>query len=43
MFNGAGKFNDYEYYVQLEHNAKSVVHPVRKIALTLLRWIRERT
>ena len=33
--NGIGKFKNYEHHMKLKGNTKSVVHPVRKIALAL--------
>ena len=33
---GISTFNNYKYHIELEKNAKPVVHPVRKIALTLI-------
>ena len=34
-FNGTDKFKNYECHIKLEDNAKSAVHPFRKIALAL--------
>ena len=30
-----GKFKDYKYHISIKENAKSVVHPARKVAFTL--------
>ena len=34
-FNGIGKFKNYEYHITLVDNAKPVIHPARKVALSL--------
>ena len=35
-FAGIGTFKNYKYHIELDKNAKPVVHPVRKIALALI-------
>ena len=35
-FTGIGTFKNYKYHIELDKNAKPVVHPVRKIALALI-------
>ena len=35
-FTGVGTFKNYKYHIELDKNAKPVVHPVRKIALALI-------
>ena len=35
-FTGIGTFKNYKYHIELDKNAKWVVHPERKIALALI-------
>ena len=35
-FTGIDTFKNYKYHIELDKNAKPVVHPVKKIALTLI-------
>ena len=35
-FKGIGTIKNYKYHIELDKNAKPVVHPVRKIALALI-------
>ena len=34
-FSGVGKFNNYMYHIELDPKVKPVIHPVRKIAISL--------
>ena len=35
-FAGVDTFKSYKYHIELDRNAKQVVHPVRKISLPLI-------
>ena len=35
-FTGIGTFKSYKYHIELDKNAKPVVHPVRRIVLVLI-------
>ena len=32
-FDGIGKFKDYKYNINIEENAKPVIHPARKVVI----------